>query len=57
MSSDQPDSKRSSAGAAAPKAPKRSGQDRLAAALRDNLKRRKAQAKARREPEPDRHDR
>jgi len=30
--------------------------DRLAAALRDNLKRRKAQARARREPGPDRHD-
>lgn len=56
MSSDKPDSKHSSVGAAAPKAPQKSGKDRLAAALRDNLKRRKAQAQARREPEPGRHD-
>ena len=56
MSSDKPDSKNSNAGADVPKAPQRSGQDRLAAALRDNLKRRKAQARARRETEPGRHD-
>ena len=56
MSSDKPESKHSSAGAAAPTAPKRSGPDRLAEALRDNLKRRKAQARARREPGPGRHD-
>jgi hypothetical protein len=56
MSSDKPDSKHSNAGAASSKAPQRSGQDRSAAALRDNLKRRKAQARARREPEPGRHD-
>ena len=56
MSSDKPVSKQSSPGAATPKAPQRSGQDRLAAALRDNLKRRKAQARARRETEPGRHD-
>ena len=56
MSSDKPESKHSSAGAAAPKSPQRSGKDRLAAALRDNLKRRKAQARARREPGPGRHD-
>jgi hypothetical protein len=55
MSSDKPGSKHSSTGAA-PKAPQRSGQDRSAAALRDNLKRRKAQARARRETEPGRHD-
>jgi hypothetical protein len=30
--------------------------DRLAAALRDNLKRRKEQARARREPGPGRHE-
>ncbi len=54
MSSDKPESKHSSAGAAAPKAPQGSGKDRLAAALRDNLKRRKAQARARREPGPGR---
>jgi len=50
MSSDKPEpSKHSSASS---KPPGRSGQDRSAAALRDNLKRRKAQARARREPEP-----
>jgi hypothetical protein len=54
MSSDKPQSKHASAGAAAPKAPHESGKDRLAAALRDNLKRRKAQARARRDP--GRHD-
>ena len=54
MSSDKPESKHSSAGANAPKAPQVSGKDRLAAALRDNLKRRKAQARARREPGPGR---
>jgi hypothetical protein len=53
MSSDKPDSKHSNAGAA-PKAPQTSGQDRSAAALRDNLKRRKAQERARREPGPER---
>ena len=56
MSSDKPDSKHSSTKATAPKAPQRSGKDRLAEALRDNLKRRKAQARARRETEPGRHD-
>lgn len=56
MSSDQPKSKHSSAGAGAPKAPQKAGQDRLAAALRGNLKRRKAQARARRAPEPGRGD-
>ena len=56
MSSDKPDTKHSNADAAAPKPPRRSGQDRSAAALRDNLKRRKAQARARREPDPGRHD-
>jgi hypothetical protein len=56
MSSDKPESKHASAGAAAPKAPQRSGKDRSAAALRDNLKRRKAQARARRETEPGCHD-
>ena len=56
MSSDKPESKHASAGAATPKASERSGKDRSAAALRDNLKRRKAQARARRETEPGRHD-
>jgi hypothetical protein len=56
MSSDKPESKHSSTRAAAPKAPQRSGNDRSAAALRDNLKRRKAQARARRGTEPGRHD-
>jgi hypothetical protein len=32
------------------------GQDRLAAALRDNLKRRKAQARARRKAAPGQHE-
>ena len=54
MSPDKPKSKHSSIGAAAPRAPQVSGKDRLAAALRDNLKRRKAQARARREPGPGR---
>ena len=35
MSSDKPESKHSSIGAAAPRAPQVSGKDRLAAALRD----------------------
>jgi hypothetical protein len=56
MSSDKPDSKHASAGAATPKAPQRPGKDRSAAALRENLKRRRAQARARRETEPGRHD-
>ena len=50
MSSDKPESSKH-AGAPAKPGP-RAGQDRLATALRDNLKRRKAQARARREPEP-----
>jgi hypothetical protein len=55
MSSRKPESPKhpaTRAPAAAPsKAPARAEQsDRLAAALRDNLKRRKAQARARREP-------
>ena len=54
MSSDKPDSSKHSS--APPKPAQRSGQDRSAAALRDNLKRRKAQARARRDPEPGRRD-
>ena len=54
MSSDKPESSKRSNVPSKPA--QRSGQDRLAAALRDNLKRRKAQARARREPGPDRHD-
>jgi hypothetical protein len=54
MSSDKPESSKHST---APSGPARKpGQDRLAAALRDNLKRRKAQARARRAPEPSRQD-
>lgn len=54
MSSDKPESSKH---ASAPSKPgQRAGQDRLATALRDNLKRRKAQARARREPEPGRRD-
>jgi len=54
MSSDKPEPPKH---AGVPSKPaQRSGQDRSAAALRDNLKRRKAQARARREPGPDRHD-
>ncbi len=50
MSSDKPEPSKH---AKAPSKPgPRAGQDRLAAALRDNLKRRKAQARARREPGP-----
>jgi len=57
MSSDKPESsKRSGAGGTPSKPAQRSGQDRLATALRDNLKRRKSQARARREPEPGRRD-
>jgi hypothetical protein len=48
MSSDKP-SKHSNTFS---KPAQRSGQDRSAAALRDNLKRRKAQARARQEAEP-----
>ena len=48
MSSDKPDSSRNAGAPAKPG--QRAGQDRSAAALRDNLKRRKAQALARREP-------
>lgn len=55
MSSDQPESSRHSNAPSKPA--QKSGQDRLAAALRDNLKRRKAQARARREPEAGRHGR
>jgi len=54
MSSDKPEPSKQPSIPSKPA--QRSGQDRLAAALRDNLKRRKAQARARREPEPDRHD-
>ena len=54
MSSDKPESPKHPSPSSKP-AP-RSGQDRSAAALRDNLKRRKAQARARRETtEPYRH--
>ena len=54
MSSDKPESSKHSS---APSKPvQKPGQDRLAEALRDNLKRRKAQARARRETEPGRHD-
>ena len=57
MSSDKPESpKHSSAGGTPSKPAQGSGRDRLAAALRDNLKRRKAQARARREPGPGRED-
>ena len=57
MSSDKPElSKHSSAAGTPSKPAQRSEQDRLASALRDNLKRRKAQARARREPDPGRHD-
>ena len=55
MSSDKPESPKHPGAASKPA--RKSGQDRLAAALRDNLKRRKAQARARREPEPGRHGR
>ena len=51
MSSDKPESSKHSS-APSKKPAQKTGQDRLAAALRDNLKRRKAQARARREPEP-----
>ena len=54
MSSDKPESPKHAS--APPKPAPRSGQDRSAAALRDNLKRRKAQARARREPEPGRQN-
>jgi hypothetical protein len=58
MSSTKPESSQdSTTEGAASKAARRSEQDRLAAALRDNLKRRKAQARARREPGPERRDR
>jgi hypothetical protein len=50
MSSDKPESSKHIS--APPKPGQTPGRDRLAAALRDNLKRRKAQARARREPEP-----
>lgn len=53
MSSDKPESSKHPKAASKP-AP-RSGQDRSAAALRDNLKRRKAQARARGETGSDRH--
>jgi hypothetical protein len=53
MPSDKPESSKHSNAPSKPA--KRSEQDRLAAALRDNLKRRKAQARARRDPEPDGH--
>jgi hypothetical protein len=54
MSSDKPESSKHSTVPSKPA--QRSERDRLAAALRDNLKRRKAQARARREPEPGRQD-
>ena len=54
MSSDKPDPSKHSSTPSKPA--QRSGQERLAAALRDNLKRRKAQARARRETGPGRHD-
>ncbi|MEZ5831500.1 MAG: hypothetical protein R3D05_09990 [Dongiaceae bacterium] len=54
MSSDKPESPKHSHAPANPA--QRAEQDRLAAALRDNLKRRKDQARARREPEPGRRD-
>jgi hypothetical protein len=53
MSSDKPESSKHSTDPSKPAG--KPAQDRLAAALRDNLKRRKAQARARREPEPGRH--
>ena len=57
MSASKPEPPKNSAtGApASPKTPAKSS-DRLAAALRDNLKRRKAQARARRQPGPDGHE-
>jgi hypothetical protein len=51
----QPDPKGPAVTAAGAQA-KADQSDRLAAALRDNLKRRKAQARARRDPGPDRHE-
>ena len=54
MSSDKPEPSKHSIAPSKPT--QRSGQDRSAAALRDNLKRRKAQAQARRAPEPGRQD-
>lgn len=54
MSSDKPEPPKHANAPARPG--QRAGQDRSAAALRDNLKRRKAQARARREPEPGRRD-
>ena len=54
MSSDKPESSKHSNVPSKPA--QRSGQDRSAAALRDNLKRRKAQARARKESEPGRQD-
>jgi hypothetical protein len=54
MSSDKPESPKQSNASSKPA--QKSGQNRLATALRDNLKRRKAQARARREPEPGRQD-
>ena len=50
MSSDKPESPKHASAPAKPG--RKGGHDRLATALRDNLKRRKAQARARREPEP-----
>jgi hypothetical protein len=55
MSSSKPESQKDSvAGSKEPAKSKQS--DRLAAALRDNLKRRKTQARARKEPGPGRHE-
>ena len=60
MSSSKPEPPKESATrgpAVASKTPAKAGQtDRLAAALRNNLKRRKAQARARREPGPGGHE-
>ena len=54
MSSDKPKSPKHPTAPSKPA--QRPGQDRLGAALRDNLKRRKAQARARRVPDPGRRD-
>jgi hypothetical protein len=54
MSSDKPESSKHPTAPSKPA--QRPGQDRLGAALRDNLKRRKAQARARRAPDPGRQD-
>jgi hypothetical protein len=58
MSSSKPEPPKTatSRGSNSPSPAKAGASDRLAAALRDNLKRRKSQARARREPGPGRDE-